>query len=85
MIFVTACVALGFELTMGRFDHGGAPSLMEQGLALGTNVLLTPADQLWSFLGRERFGPVGQWLMLLGNAVLWGSICEAAFSYLREK
>ena len=82
---VAACLAVGFELTMDRFDHGGEPTLVEQGTAVGASVLLAPADQIVGFLGRERFGPAGQWLMLLGNALLWGFAAEVAYTLIRDK
>lgn len=82
---VTVCVGVGLELTMDRFDHGGDPTYVEQGVSLGASLLLAPADQVWAFIGRDRFGPAGQWLLLIGNALLWGLLAEVIYGILRDK
>jgi hypothetical protein len=84
LVVVIGCMVVGLELTMHRFEQGGEPGLAEQSVSLGASVLLAPADQIWAFIGRERFGPAGQWLLLIGNALLWGLLAEVVYSIVRD-
>ena len=85
LIVVALCVTFGFEFTMARFEQGGEPVYVERGASLGVSLLLAPADQIWAFIGRDRFGPGGQWLLLTGNALLWGLAVEIGFTTLRDR
>jgi len=85
MVLVVACLALDVQLGLGWLDRGGEAVDTERVENLAVSVLLAPADQLWSYIGRERFGPVIQWLMIAGNAMLWGMLTEAVFSHFHKK
>ena len=85
LVLVMVGMFVGLELTMDRFDQGGELTFVEQSASLGASVLLAPADQIWAFIGRDRFGPVGQWLLLIGNALLWGLLAEVVYPIFREK
>lgn len=85
LLVVAVCVIFGFEFTMTRFEQGGEPAYVERGASLGASLLLAPADQIWAFIGRDRFGPGGQWLLLIGNALLWGLAVEIAFTAIRDR
>ncbi len=85
LVVVALCVIFGFEFTMARFEQGGDPTYAEQGVSLGASLLLAPADQIWAFIGRDRFGPAGQWLLLIGNALLWGLAVEVAYTAIRDR
>ncbi len=85
LIVVALCVVFGFEFTMARFDEGGEPTYIEQGASLGASLLLAPADQIWAFIGRDRFGPGGQLILLFGNALLWGLAGEITYTAVRDQ
>lgn len=83
LALVVACVASGLEFPLAELHDGGEPQA--DATSLATSLLLAPADQLWAFLGRSRFGPIAQWVMIAGNAVLWGVLLEAFYGATRQK
>lgn len=85
LALVVVCLAVDVQLGLGWLDQGGETAAPERMENLAVSVFLAPADQLWDFIGRERFGPMIQWLMIAGNAVLWGMLTEAVFSYFYRK
>lgn len=88
LCYLTAVVcvsALGLDLPLVRADQGAGSATLQQGATIGSSVLLAPADQVVAFIGRERFGPLGQWTLLLLNALLWGWACEYFYSAARER
>ncbi len=85
LALVVTCVFTDVQLDLGWFEQSAEATAPERTENLAVSVLLAPADQLWSFIGRERFGPVIQWLMVAGNAMLWGFLTEAVVSHIKSK
>lgn len=81
---VVVCMVAGFELTLEQSAQGGEAARAQQSPSLGASLLLAPADQIWSFIGRDRFGPFGQWLLIMGNALLWGLAAEMIYTSVRD-
>ena len=83
LALVVGCVVSGLEIPFAQLHDGGGPQ--PDGTNLATSLLLAPADQLWAFLGRSRFGPIAQWVMIAGNAILWGVLFEALYGAARDR
>lgn len=85
LLLVLVALLVDIQLGLERFDTGGEASRPEQIANFAVSIFLAPADQLWAFIGRERFGPIVQWVMIVGNAALWGILTEAVFSHYHGK
>jgi hypothetical protein len=78
--FVLSIILLGISLgsAMTRFDNGLTPSLTEQIVDLGAEILNFPlvtlaSSTLFSNFASKFFGGFMGWLIFILNSLLWGT------------
>jgi hypothetical protein len=67
--------------SLGRFDSGTPPSLLDRVLDGAVDVLWFPLVWLWDLLGVRGPG-LAEWFILVTNSLLWGLAFYGVFTLL---
>ncbi len=78
------CLITSFSLGMSRFDTGdGNETIIETVTGTITNILIVPANYLWTPWASKNLSNIVEWILFLSNSLLWGYV--AAFMYSKFK
>ena len=79
------CFITSFSLGMSRFDAGDMnENIIETVTGVITNILIIPANYLWTPWASKNLPNFIEWILFLSNSILWGYVVAFVYSKLKK-
>ncbi len=84
LIILLLCIIESFSLAMDRLDTGEQATILESITSTLSAILGFPGIYLWTPWASKNLSNIIEWLVLIGNSILWGILLAYAYTFIKQ-